>query len=148
MVHHGGMSEAADFSAEEWRTLQLAPFWMLAAVAGAYRRFDSRESDAFLRSLRAAAAAPGRLNREVMTSVAADFDRVAGDFAADRRTIGSGLCAVATVLRKAAPEEAELLKAALISEIGEAVARARGRFGRMISEEDAKNLELAAQFLV
>jgi hypothetical protein len=141
------MSERAGLSADEWRTLQFAPFWMLAAVAGAYSGHDILEFEAFTRSVALAAAAPGRLNRELMTSVATDLERLAGQFVADGRSIGSGLCAVAAILSKVPPEEAELLKTALVSEIGEGVARARGRFGRMMSDEDAKNLELVAEFL-
>jgi hypothetical protein len=141
------MSERAGISSDEWRTLQFAPFWMLAAVAGAYRRFDILEYEAFSRSVELAASAPGRLNRELMTSVATDLERVASEFAADPRSIGCGLCEVATILSNVPTEEAELLKNALVSGIGEGVARARGRFGRVMSEEDAKNLELVAQFL-
>jgi len=142
------MSECAGLSRDEWRTLQFAPFWMLAAVVGAYDGFDIREYEAFARSIESAASAPGRLSRELMTSIATDLERLAGEFSADPRSIGTGLCEVATILSNVPTQEAELLKNTLVSEIGEAVARARGRFGRVMSEEDAKNLELVAQFLV
>ena len=33
------MSERDRFTTEEWRTLQVAPFWVFSAVIGAYRRF-------------------------------------------------------------------------------------------------------------
>jgi hypothetical protein len=141
------MSEHAGLSADEWRTLQFAPFWMLAAVVGAYDGFDIREYEAFARSVELAASAPRPLSRELMTSIATDLERVAGEFSADPRSIGTGLCEVATILRKVPTEEADLVKNALVLGIGEAVARARGRFGRVMSEEDAKNLELVAQFL-
>jgi hypothetical protein len=74
---------------------------MLAAVAGAYRDFDVLQYEAFSRAAPSAAAAPGRLNREATTSVAAD-----------RPTIGSGLCEMAAIPGGVAPEEAELLKTA------------------------------------
>jgi hypothetical protein len=141
------MGERGGLSRDEWRTLQFAPFWMFAAVVGSYGRFDVLEYEAFSRSLASAASAPGRLNRELMTSVAADLDRVAREFAADPRSIGSGLCEVATILKNIPTEEADMVKHGLLSGIGEAVARARGRFGRVMSEEDEKNLELVAQFL-
>ena len=54
---------------------------------------------------------------------------------------------VAAILRNAADDEAELFKRMLIAEIGEAVARARGRFGTEMSKEDANALTLAAQLL-
>ena len=141
------MGERAGLSRDQWHTLQFAPFWMFAAVVGAYRRFDVLEYEAFSRAVLLAASAPGRLNRELMTSVLTDLERVAGEFAADPRSIGSGLCEVATILSNVPAEEAELVKNALISGVGEGVARARGRFGRVMSEEDEKNLELVAQFL-
>ena len=141
------MSERAGLSRDDWRTLQFAPFWMFAAVVGSYSRFDVREYEAFSRSLASTASAPGRLNRELMISVATDLDRVAREFAADPRSIGSGLCDVATILSDVPTEEANLVKNGLVSGIGEAVARARGRFGRVMSEEDERNLELVAQFL-
>jgi hypothetical protein len=55
---------------------------------------------------------------------------------------------VAAILRKVADDdEAELFKRMLIAEVGEAVARARGRFGTEMSKEDANALTLAAQLL-
>ena len=141
------MSERDRFSAEEWRTLQFAPFWVFSAVIGAYRRFDHRDYGAFVRSVAAANATAGRLGREVLASVVADHDRLADAYGADGRSIGVGLGHVAAVLGKAAHDEAELFKRMLISEIGEGVARARGRFGTEMSKEDANALTLAAQLL-
>jgi hypothetical protein len=142
------VSQRSAFTPSEWRTLQFAPFWLFGGVSGAYRGFDRLEYEAFTRSLEVAAMAPGTLNQEVMASVAMDVDRLTQAFGADRRSIGTGLCEVAAILRRVPPHEADLLKSALISSVGEGVARARGRFGRHVSEEDAKNLDLVAQFLV
>jgi hypothetical protein len=136
-----------DFTPEEWRTLQFAPFWMFGAVVGAYRGFDALEYQAFSRSLELAAMAPGRLNREVMSSVARDLDRLTAEFAGDGRSIASGLCEVAAILSKVPSGEADMFREALLSVVGEGVARARGRFGRVMSEEDAKDLDLVAQLL-
>ncbi len=141
------MSERDRFTPEEWRTLQFAPFWMFSAVVGAYRRFDPREYRAFVRCLEVATMAEGRLGREVLTSVVADRGRLTAEYGADERTIGVGLGQVAAVLHKAAHDEAVLFKRMLVSEIGEGVARARGRFGTEVGEEDAKSLGLAAQLL-
>ncbi len=141
------MSEQREFTRDEWRTLQFAPFWMFGAVVGAYSNFDSREFAAFVRSLEVAALAPGSLNREIMASVAMDVDRLAAEFAVDGRSIATGLCQVNAILRKVPSEEAEMFKGALMSGIAEGVARARGRFGRLVSEEDAKDIELVAQLL-
>jgi hypothetical protein len=141
------MSERDRFTFEEWRTLQLAPFWVFSAVIGAYRRFDHRDYGAFLRCVDAAATGAGRLGREVLASVVADRELLADAYAADGRSIGVGLGHVAAVLDKAALDEAELFKRVLIEEVGEGVARARGRFGSEMSKEDANALTLAAQLL-
>jgi hypothetical protein len=143
------MSERDRFTTEEWRTLQFAPFWVFSAVIGAYRRFDHRDYGAFARSVDAAAATTeGRLGREVLASVVAERDRLAAAYGVDGRSIGVGLGHVAAILRKVADDdEAELFKRMLIAEVGEAVARARGRFGTEMSKEDANALTLAAQLL-
>ena len=141
------MSERDRFTAAEWRTLQFAPFWVFSAVIGAYRRFDHRDYGAFARSVDAAAATEGRLGREVLASVVADRDRLTVAYCVDGRSIGVGLGHVAAILRNADDDEAELFKRMLIAEVGEAVARARGRFGTEMSKEDANALTLAAQLL-
>jgi len=141
------MSEQDNFTPGEWRTLQFAPFWMFSAVVGGYHRFDVFEYEAFARSLETAASAPGRLSRAVVTSVATDLGRLMAEYGTDDRSIASGLCEVAAVLTKVPSDEADMFKGVLVSGIGEGVARARGRFGRVISEEDAKTVELVAQFL-
>jgi hypothetical protein len=141
------MSRRERFTAEEWRTLQFAPFWMFSAVVGAYGRFDPLEYQAFARCLEAAAGAADGLGREVLASVVADRDRLAALYQTDRRTIAVGLVAVSAVLGRVAPEEAEGFKGVLVSGIGEGVARARGRFGVQMSEEDANAVLLAAQLL-
>jgi hypothetical protein len=141
------MGERSRFSPDEWQTLQFAPFWIFSALLGTYRNFDQLEYDAFSRSLQTASAAPGRLVREVIGSVTAERGRLTEDFEADSRTIGRGLCAVAAVLSRAPSDEADMFKEMLISRVGAGVARARGRYGQVISKDDAKTLELVAQFL-
>ena len=141
------MSERDAFTPEEWRTLQLAPFWVFSAVVGAYDRFDPRDYQAFVRCLEAAALAEGRLGREVLASVVADRDRLAQQFRGERRSIGVGLFQVDAVLRKAGATEADLFKGMLVLDIGEGVARARGRYGTEMSDEDANSVVLAAKLL-
>jgi hypothetical protein len=141
------MSEQDRYSAEEWRTLQFAPFWMFSAVVGAYGGFDPRDFQVFVRCLEAAALAGGELGRELLTSVLADPGRVAAQFQQDRRSIGTGLFQVDAVLGKAGTEEAARFKDLLVLEIGEGVARARGRYGTEMSDDDAKAVALAAQLL-
>jgi hypothetical protein len=141
------MGANPELSPDEWRTLQFAPFWMLSAVVGAYSDFDPLEYEAFTRSLQLAALAPGRLSQEVMTSVVSDLRRLREEFGADTRTIASGLCEVGVILSKVPRDEADMFKRALVSGIGEGVATARGRFGRFMSDDDAKDLDMIAQLL-
>ena len=141
------MSERNRYTPEEWRTLQFAPFWMFSAVIGAYNRFDPRDYQVFFRCLEAAALADGRLRREVLASVMADRERLAEQFRSEPRSIGVGLFQVDAVLSKAGCEEAARFKDMLVLDIGEGVARARGRYGTEMSDEDARAVALAAQLL-
>ena len=142
------MSEQDRYSPEEWRTLQFAPFWMLSAVVGTYSGFDPRDFRVFVRCLEAATMAGSELGCELLTSVLADPERLAAQFREDRRSIGTGLFQVDAVLAgKAGPEEAARFKEMLVLEIGEGVARARGRYGTEMSEDDANSVTLAAQLL-
>jgi hypothetical protein len=141
------MNEQDTYTPDEWRTLQLAPFWMLSAVVGAYRRVDPRDYQVFVRCLEVAALAEGRLRQAVLASVVADPDRLAEQFRREPRSIGVGLFQVDAILRKADPEEADRFKDMLVLDIGEGVARARGRYGTEMSDDDANALVLAAQLL-
>jgi hypothetical protein len=136
------------YTPEEWRTLQFAPFWVFSAVIGAYDRYDPRDYQAFVRCLEAAAAAAGGgLGGEVLASVMADRERLTGQFRAEPRSIGVGLYQVDAVLRKAGGQEADRFKGMLVLGIGEGVARARGRYGTEMSDEDANAVVLAAKLL-
>jgi hypothetical protein len=79
--------------------------------------------------------------------VVADRDRLAEQFRAEPRSIGVGLFQVDLVLAKAGREEADRFKDMLVLEIGEGVARARGRYGTEMSDDDARAVALAAQLL-
>jgi hypothetical protein len=141
------VSQDGEFTAQEWLTLQFAPFWIFSALLGSYRDFDPLEYDAFSRCLQVAASGPGRLTRDVLTSVLIDRRQLTRQYESDGRTIALGLCAVAAILTKAPTEEATMFKDMLISGVGEGVAKARGRFGQIMSEDDEKTLLLVAQFL-
>jgi hypothetical protein len=136
------------FASDEWATLRFAPFWILAAIVGCYRGFDPLEFEAFSRAVEEASErARGRLGREVLQRVAMDLDRLAIAFGNDRRSVATGLWEVCRLLERMPEEEAEAFREALVSGVGEGLARARGRFGRIISEEDARTVELVAVLL-
>jgi hypothetical protein len=139
--------QPAQFTADEWQTLQFAPFWVFSGLIGAYRNIDPLEYDAFWRCLEAAATAPGQLSQEVIAAITEQRDRITQLYESDGRTIARGLYAVSVILRKTPLEEAELFKDMLISRIGMGVAMARGRYGRIASEDDEKTVTLVAQFL-
>lgn len=141
------MGERDRYTAEEWRTLQFAPFWMFSAVVGAYNRFDNRDFQVFVRCLEAAALAEDRLQRELLESVVADRDRLAEQFRTEPRSIGVGLFQVDLLLAKAGEDEAARFKEMLVLDIGEGVARARGRYGTEMTDDDARAVALAAGLL-
>jgi hypothetical protein len=141
------MNQESGFTPEEWQTLQFAPFWIFSAILGAYRNFDPLEYEAFWRSLDEASSAPGLLTQEIITSVMMEGGQLTEKYQTDSRTIARGLCAVAAILGKAPVDEADMFKDTLISRVGVGVAKARGRFGRVMSKDDEKTLELISQFL-
>ena len=141
------MSERDRYNPEEWRTLQFAPFWMFSAVVGAYNRFDPRDFGVFVRCMEDATLGEGRLRRELLASVLEDRDRLAEQFRTEPRSIGVGLFQVDLLLAKAGEDEAARFKEMLVLEIGEGVARARGRYGTEMSDDDARAVTLAAGLL-
>jgi hypothetical protein len=76
-----------------------------------------------------------------------DLDRLAIAFGKDRRSVATGLWEVCSLLERVPEEEAAAFRDALVSGVGEGLARARGRFGRFISEDDARTVELVAVLL-
>jgi hypothetical protein len=141
------MAHRDRFTAAQWRTLQFAPLWVFSTLAGSYNRFDPRALRAFGRCLETASGMGGPLTRELFVSVVAERAEVDTAYDGDPRTIGSGLVEVARLLDQLAPDEAELFKLVLFTEVGEGVARARGPWGEEITEDDADALTIAAAFL-
>jgi hypothetical protein len=108
---------------------------------------NQRDFQVFSRCLETAALADGPLRHEVLASVVADRERLAEQFRADPRSIGVGLFQVDLVLRRADDDEAARFKDMLVLDVGEGVARARGRYGTEMSDDDARAVALAAQLL-
>jgi hypothetical protein len=133
------------WSDDEWQTLQLGPLWVLSAVLGR-SRFDELEREAFAASVLAAPVGdselPWRLMQAVDRNAVTLFDR----FAHDRRSIVSGLIQVTALLERVSVEASRQTREAMLR-VGAGVARARGPFGRRISEQDGLRLELVAQLL-
>jgi hypothetical protein len=142
------MNRTDTFTADEWHTLLFAPFWAFTALAGRYRAFDPLDFAAFAHAVEEAADAErGRLGGHLLGRVALDLDRLTRRFENDDRSVASGLWQVSVLLARLPEDEADAVRDALVSGVCERVARARGRYGRMVSEEDAKIVELVGQLL-
>jgi hypothetical protein len=136
------------FAPAEWATLRFAPFWVLAAFAGRQRNFDPTEFDAFSRVVEEASdRARGRIGGVVLQRVALDLDRLAAAFGRDRRSVVTGLFEVRRLLERLPPDEAQVFREALVCGVGEGIARARGRYGRFIGEDDERTVQLVEVLL-
>ena len=76
-----------------------------------------------------------------------DLELVRLRFELDDRSIVTGLYEVTVILGKGLREQAELFKEVLVSEVGAGVARPRGRYGQIISEDDERTLGYTSEFL-
>jgi hypothetical protein len=141
------MSQTSDLTAAEWRTLELAPFWVLSSLSGTYRNFDPAELELFAVVLDAAVLEPGTLGREVIASIQADLAGMQERYGADGRSIAAGLCAVADVLARAPIAEATMFRQMLVGTIGLRLAEGRGRFGRFATADDMHVLRIDVQLL-
>jgi hypothetical protein len=141
------MTFREQFDSVQWKTLQFAPFLVLSGVSGRYGRFAVEEVAVFERWLDAAAQAPGRLNREVLSSVATDITELSTEYSCYEGTIVSGLTSVCDVLADQPPPEVEAFRRALIHVLGGGIARARGPYGKQLTTESSQMLTMMEEFL-
>jgi len=130
----------------EMRTLQFGPFWVLSAVAGTYNRFKSYELAAFWDTVVAVALRTPFPARDILTSLASDRSGLLLDFELDDRPIVSGLRQIMEILERMEPDTSSDFRLALLR-IGVDIARARGPYGRTITEEQEQLLLLIAALL-
>jgi len=135
-----------NLAANELRTLQLGPLWVLSALAGTHNRFHPAELQAFWDTLVAVALRTPQAAREILTSMVEDRTGLVLDFELDDRPVVSGLAHVVAVLDRMAPATAADFKLALLR-IGMGVARARGPYGRIITPENEQLLLLLAELV-
>lgn len=138
------MGPAARFDGQ--RTLQFGPLWVLSALAGTYTRFDPIELDAFWDTVVEVALRTPEPARAVLASTTHDRAHLLLDFAADGRPVVSGLTHVVEVLDRMGPPLAHDYRMALLG-VGRSIARARGPYGRRITEDDEQKLLLVAALL-
>jgi hypothetical protein len=129
----------------EWRTLQFGPIWVVSAIIGR-TRFDELERKAFADSVVAAPLGVTPLPWQLMQAIDRDADALSGEFAQDDRSIASGLSQVTTLLERVDGETSRRTREAMLR-VGAGVARARGPFGRRMSEQDAQQLALVARLM-
>ena len=133
------------WSDAEWLTLQLGPVWVISALLGR-SRFDELEQEAFWRAVEEAPVGGSALPWQLMQAVSRNREWLLDEFMLDGRSIVSGLSQVTSLLEHVAPEISRETRQAMLR-VGSGVARARGPFGRRITDHDAQTLELVAQLL-
>ena len=134
------------YTVEEWRTLQFAPLWVFAAVAGADRKIDEKEAGALAKELSEWARFKEPLVQEVLLSVVNDIANVTPQYHTDSRDVMAGLQDVADLLdRKATQEQVKNFKGAMLP-IGQNIAQASGGgvfgIGDKVSSEEKTALAL------
>jgi hypothetical protein len=136
------------FSAEEWKTLQFAHFWVFQAVAGSDNKIDTEEKIALDEIMKNGAKFANPLAREIMMGLEYNIDGINADFSADERTIEQGLIQVADLLmEKVQPEEALVFKKTLMA-IGIYIGSASGKwFASNFSKEEVAALKEAGMYL-
>lgn len=134
-----------EWSPQEWLTLRLGPVWVLSAVVGS-TRFDEAEEEAFWDSVDQIARTSMGLAARLMRAIANDRTWLRDEFELDGRPIVSGLTEVASLLERADPESGADVREAILR-VGQALARARGPFGRRITSDDTEKLMLIEQLL-
>ncbi len=141
---HGRVGPAA--ASDDQRTLQFGPLWVLSALAGTYTRFETFELEAFWDTLVEVALRTPEPARALLTSTTHDRDSLLLDFALDGRPVVSGLTHVVAALDRVGPPLSSDYRLALMR-IGWVIARARGPYGRRITEDDEQKLQLVAALL-
>ncbi len=145
MVGAGPGCDDEDVS-DDQRTLQFGPLWVLSALAGTYTRFAPYELDAFWDILVEVALRTPEPARAILTSTTEDRANLMRDFGSDGRPVVSGLSHVVAQLDRMGPPVDHDYRSALLR-IGGAIARARGPYGRRVTEDDEQKLQLVAALL-
>jgi hypothetical protein len=131
------------WSDSEWLTLQLGPVWVISAVIGR-NRFDELEAEAFWSAVEDAPTSP--LSWQLMRAMTRNRDWLLNEFMLDDRSIVTGLSEVALLLERVPAQVSRNARDAMLR-VGMDLARARGPFGRRVSDQDAQMLQLVAQLL-
>ena len=123
--------------------MQLGPVWVISAVIGR-NRFDELEAEAFWSAVEDAPNSP--LSWQLMRAMIRNRDWLLNEFMLDDRSIVTGLSEVALLLERVPAQVSRDARDAMLR-VGTDLARARGPFGRRVSDQDAQMLQLVAQLL-
>jgi hypothetical protein len=124
MNHGGKMSFRSQLSNDEWYTLQCAPVWVFALVAGIDGTIDKKEMKSFAESIAEMAHRHVGLPKEIFQSIVADINQVMRCESNGEAAL-KGLVAVNHVLKKVNQTDATLYKQSLIV-LGNKVAESSG----------------------
>ena len=138
-------AEMDGWSDAEWVTLQLGPVWVISALIGR-NRFDELEQEAFWQAVADAPQGPSALSWQLVQAMSRNREWLFDEFLLDDRSIVSGLGQVTVLLERVAPQVSRETREAILR-VGAGVARARGPFGRRMTDQDAQSLTLVSQLL-
>jgi nucleotide-binding universal stress UspA family protein len=137
------------FTAEDWQELELAPFWILAAVGGADGKIDKTERAALVSGVDLCAGHKDAFVRRVFAAVSENFDATLASYTKDERAALDGLRKAGDILARADPTQALHFKQTLV-QLGVDVADASGGvlgLGGKRSRVERKALHDVAQAL-
>ena len=134
-----------DLDAEQQRTLQFGPLWVLSALAGT-SRFADDERAAFWDAVVQVTLRTPHPARAILVSLAADRSGLLRDFELDERSVVTGFTHINRTLASLDAQTAGAYRLALLR-VGMAMGRARGPYGRSLTFEDTQLLLLVAQLL-
>jgi hypothetical protein len=134
-----------EWSDAEWLTLQLGPLWVVSALLGR-NHLDELEQEAFWRAVEDAPIGDAPTAWTLMQAISRHRGWLLDEFVLDERSIITGLSEVASMLEREPIDCSRATREAILR-VGSGVARARGPFGRRVTDSDAQMLELLAQLL-
>jgi hypothetical protein len=133
------------WSDAEWMTLQFGPVWVASALIGR-NHLDELEQEAFWRAVEDAPVGDASITWTLMQAISRNREWLLDEFILDDRSIISGLSQVASLLEREPVVSSRATREAILR-VGSGLARARGPFGRRITDSDTQMLELLAQLL-
>jgi hypothetical protein len=118
------MSFRTQYTSDEWYTLQCAPVWVFALVAGIDGTIDKKELESFAQNIAELASRNVGFSKEIYQSIISDINQVMNCKSNGEAAL-KGLITVNHLLKKINETDATLYKQSLIV-LGNRVAEASG----------------------